>query len=251
MVLDQVGQKGAVHVSLPASDLGLTRTELRQIGIDASSIQLDAVFDGDAIYAKSPLLASGIRSLLAGDAPAGDLTGWLRLATRGELSDLGSLGGGAIPSAAPLPTGSGSSRTNSKIGPGITLTLAGTEQTRSRQPPRHRCDRREEAARQPARAIRRRQQRRAARSRPGGHRPGEAVGRRLDRCRVEPHHRSRCDGRPNAPAVGFTMTLVFADPDGSSRSPRRQPCRPSDEAAHRERDEARRAGTARGVIRSA
>jgi hypothetical protein len=92
-VLDTTNGAGAIHVSLPASDLGLSRAQLRTMGIDASSIQLDMVFDGDALYAKSPLLAAGMKELLGADTPEGDLTGWLRILSTAEVEGLQPFGG--------------------------------------------------------------------------------------------------------------------------------------------------------------
>ena len=216
MVLDTAGQKAGIHVSLPASDLGLTRAELRAIGIDASSIQLDAVFDSDAIYAKSPLLLPGIRSLLGADAPSGDLTGWLRVASREELADLGALSGGAIPSARPFPSTTGSLKTDLES-TGITLTLAGTEKVGGRDTNHLK------AAVDGQKLL----------SSPLLRAAGGASAAQLDRAGaifdqvtlssdvwidVQTNHLTEVDAHvavKNAPTAGFTVTIVFADPDGT------------------------------------
>jgi len=126
-VLEMANRAGAIHVSLPATDLGLSRAQLRTMGIDASSIQLDMIFDGDALYGKSPLLAAGMKELLGADTPEGDLTGWLRILSTAEVEDLQPFGRGLpAPTTGPLPSGGGSLKGDLEAA-GLTVSLVGTE----------------------------------------------------------------------------------------------------------------------------
>jgi len=125
MVIDTNGKKAAVHVGIPASDLGLSRTQMRALGLDASAIELDMVVSDQAIFARGPLLAEGLKTLLGPDLPKGDLDGWLQIAGAADLAELGSLAAG-LPSQAPLPSSSGSLKTNLEAA-GISLSIVGTE----------------------------------------------------------------------------------------------------------------------------
>jgi hypothetical protein len=84
--------------------LGEGASGLAQLGITGDTLDIEVLFDGDALYAKSPLFATILPMLMAqtGQTVSGDLTGWLKLGTASEFEGLvGALGGVAQPSAAP------------------------------------------------------------------------------------------------------------------------------------------------------
>jgi hypothetical protein len=105
MVVDAAAEKFALHISLPASGLGIPAAALDQLGIDGDSLDFDVVYAADALYARSPLLKPMLRLVLGGTGkvPAGDLGGWLKFGTREEMAALSALSGGAagMPSFAP------------------------------------------------------------------------------------------------------------------------------------------------------
>lgn len=105
-VVDSKAGKALVHVALPVADLGADAASLKALGVTGDSIDIDVVYDGAALYAKSPVLGSVLGAMLAqsGKMPSGDMTGWLRLGTK---EDFASLGAAAAGSAKPeLPTAS-------------------------------------------------------------------------------------------------------------------------------------------------
>ena len=129
IVLDTAGGKGAVHISLPASDLGVPATALLELGIVGDSIDFDMVYAGDAMYARSAMLKPVLKMVLGpvGKLPPGDLTGWLQLGTKDELAALGALSGaGALPSAAASADGNAATKASLEAA-GITLTIVGVE----------------------------------------------------------------------------------------------------------------------------
>jgi hypothetical protein len=128
-VVDSKAGKGAVHISIPASAVGVDAMTLTMLGATSGSIDFDAVFDGDALYARSPLLAMGLKGVFTepGSLPSGDLSGWLRLGTKADLAGLAGLGGaGALPSVAPTG-GSGDLKADLQSA-GVTLSTAGVDQ---------------------------------------------------------------------------------------------------------------------------
>ncbi|MBA2381470.1 MAG: hypothetical protein H0V73_05095 [Chloroflexi bacterium] len=134
MVLDTAGQKGAVHMSLPASAMGVPKEALRQLGIHGDSLDMDMIFDGKTLYGRSPLFAQMLAMLLgpSGDLPTGDLSDWLQFGTTEDWAALeglagGSGGSGAAPSL-PVATGGDAESTKSAFETaGITLTVAAEE----------------------------------------------------------------------------------------------------------------------------
>jgi hypothetical protein len=129
-VVDSKAGKALVHVALPIADLGADASSLKALGVTGDSIDVDVVYDGSALYAKSPVLGSLLGAMLAqsGQMPSGDMTGWLRLGTK---EDLASLGAGAIESAKPeLPSASLDAAALRKDleANGVTLTFVATEQ---------------------------------------------------------------------------------------------------------------------------
>lgn len=129
IVIDAAGGKGAVHISLPASDLGIPDSALLQLGIDGDSIEFDMVYAGDALYARSAMFKPVLKLVLgpAGKLPAGDLTGWLKLGTKDELAALTAISGsGAMPSVVPSSDENAATKASLEAA-GITLTIVGTE----------------------------------------------------------------------------------------------------------------------------
>ena len=56
LVVDQSAGKGSVHLSIPAAALGSDAAALGALG-GGDTIDIDALFDGQALYVKSPLAA--------------------------------------------------------------------------------------------------------------------------------------------------------------------------------------------------
>ncbi len=130
VVVDAAAAKFALHVSLPASGLGIPTAALDQLGIDGDSLDFDLVYAGDAMYARSAFFKPMLRLILGptGKVPAGDLSGWLKLGTKEELAALSALSGGAsgMPSFAPPSSGIGATRSSFEAA-GITLSSAAAE----------------------------------------------------------------------------------------------------------------------------
>jgi len=130
MVVDAAAAKFALHISLPATGLGIPAAALDQLGIDGDSLDFDTIYAGDALYARSAFFRPMLRLILGptGKIPAGDLGGWLKLGTKEELAALSALSGGAsgMPSFAPPSTGAEASRASFEAA-GITLSSAPTE----------------------------------------------------------------------------------------------------------------------------
>ena len=122
----------AVHVSIPAAALGSSASLLTQFGITGSTIDLDVVFDGKAVYGRSPLFATLLTMILqpSGDLPSGDLTDWLQLVTADDLAGLAGTAAGSsdVPSFAIPSAGDGPALKTALEDAGITLKVAGTEQ---------------------------------------------------------------------------------------------------------------------------
>jgi hypothetical protein len=128
MVVDGAGQKSAVHMALPAETLGLDSFMLDQLGIDGDSIDVDVIYDGQRLYAKSPILGQSLRILLGPTAnvPPGNLAGWLAFGSAEEFAALGNLM--ALPGPSLTPSAGPTGSLKSILGDiGITLTSAGTE----------------------------------------------------------------------------------------------------------------------------
>src|SRR3954454_19319598 len=85
IVIDTTAGKGSFHMSLPAAALKLSAADLAQVGITGSTIDADVLWDGQALYAKSPILGTVLQLFGAQGGvtiPSGDLTGWLKLLTK-------------------------------------------------------------------------------------------------------------------------------------------------------------------------
>lgn len=120
--------KVAFHMAVPTSILGAEAASLRALGVTGDSVDIDVIFDGDALYAKSPVLFGVLKAFLAqsGQAPTGDMTGWLKLGTK---ADFESMGGSIVPGASAAATAAPDAATLKKEleANGVTLTFAGVE----------------------------------------------------------------------------------------------------------------------------
>ncbi|OGO56633.1 MAG: hypothetical protein A2V84_04320 [Chloroflexi bacterium RBG_16_70_13] len=130
-VVDRAGGSSALHLAIPFGALDIDPATLAPLGVVGDSIDVDIVLDGDAVYARSPILGTLLQTLLAqsGELPDGDLGDWLRLGTTAELeSVMGLLGGGAaIPSATMPPAGNAGELKSTLEGLGITLKNEGRQ----------------------------------------------------------------------------------------------------------------------------
>jgi hypothetical protein len=131
-VVDSNSGKALVHVALPISQLQIDAATLGQLGITGDTLELDVLWDGDALYAKAPALKNAVQLMLmqAGQTVSGDLGGWLRLATKSEFDALaGIAGGGVTASSAPMASPASAADLKAKAeAAGLVLTLAGSEQ---------------------------------------------------------------------------------------------------------------------------
>src|SRR6185295_6364628 len=132
LVVDTNAGKALVHVSLPLDQLQIDATTLAQLGIAGNTLDLDVLWNGDALYAKAPALKNAMTLMLmqAGQTVSGDLGGWMRLATKQEFEALAGLaGGGVTPSMAPMASAASAADLKAKAeAAGLVLTLAGSEQ---------------------------------------------------------------------------------------------------------------------------
>ncbi len=129
LVADTKAGKGTFHLSLPKAALG---SDASALPIAGDTIDLDVLFDGQAVYAKSPLAATFLPLLLSqsGQQVPGDLTGWIKLGTAAELGGL--LGGLTAGASAEPSMPAISSLTPDQIKQelekaGVTVTYVGTE----------------------------------------------------------------------------------------------------------------------------
>jgi hypothetical protein len=129
VIADQKNAKAEIKISLPIAQLGADAAALAQLGITGDNLDLDVVYDGQALYAKGAVLTTLLSMLLtqAGVTP-GDLSGWLRLGTKDEFEALaGQLAPSALPSMAPVASHDAASIKKGLDALGITLTYVGAE----------------------------------------------------------------------------------------------------------------------------
>jgi hypothetical protein len=130
LVVNSGAGTGALHVAVPASVSGLDADALAQLGLTGDTVDFDLLYDGEALYTKSPLMATVITRMLAqsGELPPGDLTDWLRLGTKADLEALAAMaGGGAMPSFAPPSAGDAATLKKTLEDAGVTVTFVATE----------------------------------------------------------------------------------------------------------------------------
>lgn len=132
VVVDSTKTRILVHASLPIKQFNIDAKTLTQLGITGDNLDIDVLYDNDALYAKAPALKSTVQLLVlqAGETIDGDLGGWLKLGTKSEFEALAGLAGGSVtPSAVPMATAASAADLKAKLeGAGITLTLVGSEQ---------------------------------------------------------------------------------------------------------------------------
>jgi hypothetical protein len=130
-VVDKTAKTAALHLAVPVAPLGLDAATLNQLGVTGSTLDLDVVYDGDALYGRSPLFATALTFILgsSGDLPSGDLTGWLRIGTKEDFAGLagGGTGTGDMPSFAIPSAGDAVALKAALQDSGVTLTYVGTE----------------------------------------------------------------------------------------------------------------------------
>jgi hypothetical protein len=131
LIVDTKAGKGSLHLSLPAKALGSEGASLGALG-GGDTIDIDALFDGQGLYVKSPLAAT-LLPLLATQGvqvPSGDLSGWLKLGTAQELGGFMGAIGGADASADPgeLKNLSPAELKKELEDAGVTVTVVGREQ---------------------------------------------------------------------------------------------------------------------------
>jgi hypothetical protein len=131
LIVDHQAGKGAFKLSLPMASLGTDAAALRALGVTGDTLDIEVVFDGQALYANGPVVSAALTALLAqtGQTP-GDLSGWLRLGTAAEFAALfGQLApGGAVPSVEPMASHDAASIKKGLEDAGIVVTYAGSEQ---------------------------------------------------------------------------------------------------------------------------
>ena len=134
VIIDGAASKTGIHVALPADDLGLAPAEMDRLGFAGDSVDVDVVYDGQKLYARSALLGSALRTILgpSGKVPPGDLTGWLGFGSEGEFAALSNVM--RLDPAAPSPHPGASGPLTAAVSlkrtleaAGITLTSAGVQ----------------------------------------------------------------------------------------------------------------------------
>jgi hypothetical protein len=133
LVVDTTAGKGSLHLSLPADALGEDAAALGALG-GGDTIDIDALFDGEGLYVKSPLAATLLPflSMQGIPVPSGDLSGWLKLGTAEEFAGIAG-GMGQVPDASALPSGdlkelSAADLKQKLEESGVTVTLVGREE---------------------------------------------------------------------------------------------------------------------------
>ncbi len=133
VVIDQTAGKGSVHLSIPSKALGSDAAALGALG-GGDTIDVDALFDGQGLYVKSPLAAALLPFLaMQGvQVPTGDLSGWLKLGTAEELSGITGMMG-EMPEASENPANELKDLDPAELkqqleDAGVTVTVVGREQ---------------------------------------------------------------------------------------------------------------------------
>jgi hypothetical protein len=105
--VDTAAGAGVVHLAVPTSLLGAgAAPQLAALGVTGDTLALDVLFDGKALYAKSPLLPSLMSqlSLLGGATPLPSITAdtWAMLVDEATMKEITSSAKTAVSSAAPV-----------------------------------------------------------------------------------------------------------------------------------------------------
>ena len=104
--IDTAAGAGSVHLAVPASLLGAGGAAmLAQLGVTGDSLTFDVLYDGSALYAKSPAMPTLVTELatLAAGATMPQLTGdtWAKVLDAATIKQLTSSAQSAVESAAP------------------------------------------------------------------------------------------------------------------------------------------------------
>ena len=101
-----------VLVSVPLAAVGMDPSTLGPLAPLIQSLDAEVLYDGEAVYAKSPLLPmiGGGFGAIGGGIGNGDLTGWVKLASGADLERITAnplgfvIGGVGMPGVLPLPS---------------------------------------------------------------------------------------------------------------------------------------------------
>ena len=124
--VDTAAGVGSVHLAIPASLLGADGAKtLAQFGVTGDSLTLDVLYDGSALYAKSPALPALVSELatLAAGVTMPQLTGdtWAKVLDEATIKQLTSSAQGAVESAAPAASAADTAAILDEIGASLTL----------------------------------------------------------------------------------------------------------------------------------
>lgn len=131
--VDTAAGVGLFHLAIPVSVLGADAVPaLKALGVTGDTLTLDALYDGKAVYAKSPLLPALIAQLSALSSgtplPTVGADAWARLIDEATLKELASSATSAASSAAPASSMSPADLKATLEKVGATMTL-GTQAT--------------------------------------------------------------------------------------------------------------------------
>ena len=126
--VDTAAGAGAVHLAVPTALLGSDAApQLAALGVTGDTLSLDVLFDGKALYAKSPLLPALMSqlSLLGGasDLPTLSADTWAMLLDEATLKEIMSSASTAVESAAPSTSISPDAMKAQLDQAGVTLTV--------------------------------------------------------------------------------------------------------------------------------
>lgn len=126
--VDTAAGAGAVHLAIPTSLLGSEAApQLAALGVTGDTLSLDVLFDGKAMYAKSPMLPALIGQLSAlggaSDLPTITADTWAMLIDEATMKQVMSSAQGAVASAAPSASASVEDMKAQLDKMGVTLSL--------------------------------------------------------------------------------------------------------------------------------
>jgi hypothetical protein len=111
-IIDTKTRQWHLTVSIPQGATGLDPLLLGAFGPGVASLDAEVLYDGEHVFAKSPLLQGFLQSVPLGSPPIeGDLTGWLRLGSGDDLQSFTGAGnplgmllfGAGLPQLGALP----------------------------------------------------------------------------------------------------------------------------------------------------